>query len=96
MCRLTSADTGTPKSAVLETPFHVSVFRVEALGVADGELEVPVFRQRHQFVRLAQRQRQGFFQKHMFAGEQALLGQGVVRGLRGRGDDDRVDVVARQ
>jgi hypothetical protein len=86
-CRLTSALT------VGDALLNVGLLRVEALGIADGELEVLAPRDVEQFVGLAQLHGDGLFQEHVLAGQQAVARHGVMGGLRRRGNVDRVDLL---
>jgi len=65
--------------------------RVEALRVADRELEAALARDADQLVRLGGGLRQRLLDEHVLAGEQRLAGERIVRAFRGGRDDDRVD-----
>ena len=65
---------------------------VEALRIADRELEAAAPRQRDQLVRLPQLDRDRLFEQHMLAGFQAVAGDRIVVLLRRGADIDHRDV----
>ena len=82
--------------AVGDRALHVCEFRIETLGISDGEEQGFRSRELDQFIRFGQRQRNRLFQQQVFSREQRFLGHRVVNRFRRGGDDDGVDVVVLQ
>jgi hypothetical protein len=80
--------------AVADALAYVGVLRVEALRVADRELQV--FRQLDQFIGLGKLERDRLLEEDVLACGQEIARDRIVRALRRRGDVDRVDVLFQQ
>ncbi len=74
---------GPPEGAVLQALLHVGVFRVEALRVADGELQARLAGQRHQLVGLLQLEPHRLLEEGVLAGEEAGRRCPPAAGARG-------------
>ena len=69
-----------------------SEFGVEALRIADGEFHLVALGNLDQLVGFPQLERDRFFQQHVLAGLQAILGDRIVVGFRGGRNIDHRDV----
>lgn len=78
--------------AVSDLLLGVGEFRIEALRVADGELEAPAPGQRDQLVGLPELQRYRLLQEHVLAGAQAIARDRIMILLRRGADIDDGDI----
>ena len=84
---------GPADDAVADLLAHIGELRVEALRIADRELDLLVASERDQLVGFRELERDRFLEEDVLAGGEPVARHGEVRRFRSGGDEDRVDLL---
>src|SRR5207302_7514365 len=82
---------GLTDRTIIDRSFYVSELRIKSLGIPNREQQLLGAREANQIVSLGKLECNWLFEKHMFAGLEALLRHGIMRSLRRGRNHDRVN-----